>query len=348
MRGVFGGTKEPPSELAVRLTAYVEALVALGGLAPHVDDYLADPQGFEPPEGSSPEGLMELPLEAQMYLSCFVVQCFLLTGSTNEKEAKDVMIYVLKTAGRCTDEQAMVMAKLGMSLRGIILKDPEADEDWERELRAYGHIAEAAAAAGQAFMARDESDDSKPAPAEIEHFLLNYIKEDERAAELQKLAEQLSAYTQRLTVAAIMMPNLEAALADSDGVTAEKLVGKGSFGWGLEAQIFLVSLILEVCASRGLDEDEQIASVVSWVVAEGLKHPDANFRSMISNAAQLRHLVLQGDGAEDESEEVRKLIPIAAQGMERGKTVAARLAAGDEEIPDAELEDFVARFAGQA
>ncbi len=348
LKGAFGGAKGPPSELAGRLSDYVEALVDLGGLAPHVDDYLADPQGFQAPADSAPESLMELPLEAQMYLSCLIVQCFLQSGSTDEKEAKSFMTYVLKTAGRCTDEQAMVIAQLGMRLRGIIHRDPSEDEDWERQLRAYGHIAEAAAAAGQAFAARDLSDDSKPTPAEIEHFLLNYIKEDERAAEFRRLAEHLSDHTQRLTAAAIMMPNVEAVVADPDGPKAETLVGKGYYNWTAEAQIFLVSLIIEVCVSRGFEEDTQIFEAVGWVFEEGLKHPEANFQGITTTVAQLRHLVLQGEGAEDQSEEVRNLIPIAACGMEHGKAVAARIAAGDEEIPDAELEDFVARFVGPA
>jgi len=348
LRGVFGSAEEPPSELAVRLADYVEALVAVGGLAPHIDDYLADPPGFNPPEGTTPDSLMELPLEAQMYLSCFVVQSFIESGSTDGKEAAAVMDYVLKTAGRCTEDQARIVAALGMRLRGIVAKDPSEDEDWERELRAYSAIAEAAVAAAQAFAARTESDDnSKPTPAEIEHFLVSYIKEDERAAELQRLADHLADYTQRLTVAAIMMPNAEEALADPDGLNPEKLAGKGHYDWTVEAQIFLVSLVIEACVSRGFGEDEEVFGVVGWVIEEGLKRSEANVEGMTTTALQLRHLALQGEGAEEQSEEVRKLIPIAAHGIERGKAVAERVAAGVGEIPDAELEDFVVRFGGR-
>ncbi len=348
LKGAFGGAKAPPSELAGRLSDYVEALVALGGLAPHVDDYLADPQGFQPPADSAPESLMELPLEAQMYLSCFVVQSLMESGSKDAKEAAAVMDYVLKTAGRCTDDQATVIASLGTRLRGILSQDPSEDDDWERELRVYSPVGQGAVAAARAFMTRAGSGDHKPTSAEIEHFLVNYIKEDERAAELQRLAEHLSGYAQRLTAAAIMMPNAEAALADPNGLTPEKLVGKGHFDWTVEAQVFLISLVLEVCFSRGFNEDKQVFNVAGWVLEDGLKHPEANVQGMTMTAAQLRHLVLQGEDAEDQSEEVRKLIPVAAHGIERGKAVAARIAAGDDEMPEAELEDFVARFVGQA
>lgn len=347
LRGVFGGVQEPPSDLAARLATYVEALVALGGLQEQVDEYLADPQGFEVPEDARPESLAHIPLEAQMYLSCFAVQSFMESGSTDAKEAAAVMDYVFKAGGRCTEEQAQLIAALGMRLRGIFGKDPSEDEDWERELRAYAPIAAAAVVAAQGFMAREESESDKPTPDEIEHFLVAYIKEDERAAELQSLAEHLSDYAQRLTATAILAPNLGEALADPEGFNPEALAGKGHFDWTVEAQIFLMSLVLEVCFTRGFEEDKQVFSLVGWVLEEGLRHPEADVQGMTVTAAQLRHLVLKEDEAEAESEEVRRLIPFAAHGIEVGKAVAARIAAGETEIPDAELEDFAKRFGDQ-
>ena len=347
LKGVFGGAQEPPSELAARLAAYVEALVALGGLQEHVEEYLADPQGFVVPEDARPESLAHIPLEAQMYLSCFAVQSFMESGSTDAKEAAAVMDYVLKAGGRCTEEQAQMIAALGMRLRGIIGKDPAEDEDWERQLRIYAPIGTAAVATAQTFMARNESESDKPTPDEIEHFLLNYIKEDEHAAELQNLAEHLTDYTQRLTATAILAPNIGAALADPDKFNPEALAGAGHYDWTIEAQVFLMSLILEVCFARGFKEDEQVLSVVGWVLEEGLKHPEPNAQAMTLTAAQLRHLVSNEDKAESESEEVRRLIPIAAHGIDVGKAIADRLAAGATEIPDAELDDFVERFVRQ-
>ncbi len=346
LRGAFGGAGNAPPELALRLADYVEDLVALGGLGPHVDAYLADPEGFSPPGGATAKALSELPLEAQMYVSCFIVQSFMESGSTDSKEAAAVMNHVLEAAGGCTQDQAAIIASLGMRLRGILGQDPAQDDEWEQNLRAYGHIGEAAVATARAFMARIGAGDHKPTPAEIEHFLVTYVKEDERAAELRRLAEHLAGYAQRLSAAAIMMPNVGAALADPDDLTAEKLVGKGHFDWTIEAQVFLMSLILEACVGQGFEEDEQILQVVGWVIGEGLKNPGANVQSMTATAAQLRHLVLSGDDGEDQGEDARRLIPIAAHGIERGKAVAARLAAGDDEPATEELEDFVARFGG--
>ncbi|MCG8596917.1 MAG: hypothetical protein MI785_21470 [Kiloniellales bacterium] len=183
LRGVFGGAAAPPSELALRLAEYVGALVAVGARAPDVDEVLADPKGcFKPPEGTNPKGLIELPLEAQMYLSCFTIQSFIESGSTDSKEAAAVMNYVLETAGRCTRDQVTLVASLGMRLRGIIAKEPAEDEDWERGLRTYVHIGEAAVAAAGAFMARVGSGDRKPTPAEVAHFLRNCIKRDPQPA----------------------------------------------------------------------------------------------------------------------------------------------------------------------
>ena len=349
LRGVFGGgdAQEPPSELAARLATYVEALVALGGLQEHVDDYLADPQGFEVPEHTRPESLAHIPLEAQMYLSCFVVQSFMESGSTDAKEAAAVMDYVLKAAGRCREDQAQVVGALGMRLRGIIAKDPSEDEDWERELRAYAAIATAAVTAAQAFMAREVSEGDEPTPAEVEHFLLSYIKKDERTAELERLAEYLAEYAQRLTATAIMAPGVAKALADPGDIKPGELAGKAHYDWTVEPQIFLMSLVLEVCFARGFEEDQQLFNVVGWVLEEGLKHPEPNAQGMTVTAAQLRHLALNDDKAESESEEVRRLIPIAAHGIETGKAVAARVAAGETEIPNSELDDFVERFVTQ-
>lgn len=346
LRGVFGGVQEPPSDLAARLATYVEALVALGGLQEQVDEYLADPQGFEVPEDARPESLVHIPLEAQMYLSCFAVQSFMESGSTDAKEAAAVMDYVLKAGGRCTEEQAQMIAALGMRLRGIIAKDPAEDEDWERQLRVYAPIGTAAVAAADAFMGREESEGNAPTPDEIERFLLDYIKEDERAAELESLAEHLSDYTQRLTATAILAPNIGAALAD-DKFNPEALAGAGHYDWTVEAQVFLMSLILEVCFARGFKEDEQVLRVVGWVLEEGLKHPEPNTQAMTLTAAQLRHLVSNNDKAESEGEEVRRLIPVAAHGIEVGKAIAERVAAGATEIPDSELDDFVERFVRQ-
>ena len=347
LRGVFGGAQEPPTELAARLATYVEALVALGGLQDQIDAYLADPQGFEPPEDTKPESLAHLPLEAQMYLSCFVLQSFIESGSTDAGEAAAVMDYVLKAGGHCTEEQAQVVTALGMRLRGIIAKDPSEDEDWEGELRAYAWIATAAVVAAQAFVAREESEGDKPTPAEIERFLLDYVKEDERADEIQSLAEHLAAYAQHVSGYAMMAPNVEAAIEDPDNFEPEKLIGEGYFDWTAEAQVFLLSLVLEVCFLRGVEEDKQLLSVVRWVFEEGLKHPEPNVQALTVMTAQLRHLVHNRDKGESQSEEVRRLIPVAAHGIEVAKAVAARVAAGETKIPDAECEDFAARFGDQ-
>ena len=347
LKGVFGGAQEPPSELATRLATYVEALVALGGLEAHVDEYLADPQGFVVPEDARPEGLAHIPLEAQMYLSCFAVQSFMESGSTDAKEAAAVMDYVLKAGGRCTEEQAQMIAALGMRLRGIIGKDPAEDEDWERQLRAYAPIGTAAVAAAQAFMAREEAEGDKPTPDEIEHFLLNYIKEDERAAELQSLAEHLIDYAHRVSAYAMMAPNVDAALEDPSDFKPEKLIGKGYFGWTADSQVFLLSLVLEVCSLRGFEEDKQVLFVVGEVLEDGLKYPEPDVHGMTVTVAQLRHLVSNEHKAEAEREEVRRLIPFAAQGIEVGKAVAARIASGETKIPDTELQDFTERFGDQ-
>ena len=125
------------------------------------------------------------------------------------------------------------------------------------------------------------------------------------------------------------------------------MAGKGHYDWTVEAQVFLMSLIIEVCFARGFEEDQQLFNVVGWVLEEGLKHPEPNAQGMTVTAAQLRHLVLRQDKAESEGEEVRRLIPVAAHGIEVGKAVAARIAAGETEIPDAELDDFVERFVSQ-
>ena len=347
LRGVFGGAQEPPSDLAARLATYVEALVALGGLQEHVEDYLADPQGFEVPEDARPESLVHIPLEAQMYLSCFVVESLVEKGLTDSSEAAGVMNYVLKAAGRCGKDQAQVVGALGIRLRGIIAKDPSEDEDWERHLRVYAPIATAAVAAAQAFMAREESEGDAPTPDEIERFLLDYVKEDERAAELQSLAEHLVGYAHHVSAYAMMAPNVDAALEDPSDFKPEKLIGKGYFGWTAEAQVFLLSLVLEVCSLRGFEEDKQVLFVFGEVLVDGLKYPDPDIHGMTVKAAQLRHLVSNDHKAEAESEEVRRLIPFAAHGIEVGKAVAARIAAGETKIPDAELDEFTARFGDQ-
>lgn len=179
-------------------------------------------------------------------------------------------------------------------------------------------------------------------------FLARLFRRAQPPTELELLARHLAGYAQRLTVAAIMLPNVEEALAEPGTVRPETLVGKGYIDWTVEAQIFLVSLVVEACVHRGFVEEREVAAVVAFVVAQGLKRPEANAEGMTATALQLRHLVLHGAGAEEQSDEVRRLIPIAAHGMERGEAVAARFAAGGDEPPMEELDDFVARFGGRA
>ena len=178
-------------------------------------------------------------------------------------------------------------------------------------------------------------------------FLSRLLGREAAPGELDVLAGRLIDYTQGLSAGAILLPQIDGVVADPKAAKAEDLVGKGYFDWTIEAQVFLVSFLVEVCIDRDVTDAGAVFGVVECVFREALKRPEAEAQGMTISALKLRQLAIDGEGGEELEDDIRKLIPVAALGIQRGKAFAARIDGGDHSPTLEELEDFVARFGGQ-
>ena len=175
--GVAAG-RDLSAELAVRLADFVRRLVAVGVFEPHLDSYLADPKAFRPPEGMEPQGLGDLPLEAQIYVVSLVLQGCVEGGLEDGKDVLAVTNHVLTEGGLCSQGQAQALCVLGLRLRGILKKDPADHDEVDQGLLDYRKILMAAMADAEVFIAEAGAGEPRPTPEEIEVFLERYVKRE--------------------------------------------------------------------------------------------------------------------------------------------------------------------------